>query len=92
MKREVRRERMFPDELDASLVACPVVYFPYGLYELRGPHWAMAGGAVARFCTVASGKLRLARERADTCLKVNDELPIGISFPRLRGTLDRSPC
>jgi creatinine amidohydrolase len=35
--REVRWERMFPDELEAALAACPVVYFPYGLCEPHGP-------------------------------------------------------
>jgi len=36
--REVRWERMFPDELEAALAACPVVYFPYGLCEPHGLH------------------------------------------------------
>lgn len=35
--RQVRWERMFPDELEAALAACPVVYFPYGLCEPHGP-------------------------------------------------------
>lgn len=35
--REVRWERMFPDELEQALAACPVVYFPYGLCEPHGP-------------------------------------------------------
>lgn len=35
--REVRWERMFPDELEAAFKACPVVYFPYGLCEPHGP-------------------------------------------------------
>jgi creatinine amidohydrolase len=35
--REVRWERMFPDELEAALAAYPVVYFPYGLCEPHGP-------------------------------------------------------
>ena len=33
--REVRWERMFPDELERAFADCPVVYFPYGLCE---PH------------------------------------------------------
>jgi creatinine amidohydrolase len=37
MVREVRWERMFPDELEAAFAACPVVYFPYGLCEPHGP-------------------------------------------------------
>lgn len=36
--REVRWERMFPDELEAAFQACPVVYFTYGLCEPHGPH------------------------------------------------------
>jgi creatinine amidohydrolase len=39
--REVRWERMFPDELEAALAGCPVVYFPYGLCEPHGPHNAV---------------------------------------------------
>lgn len=35
--REVRWERMFPDELNAAFDACPGVYFPYGLCEPHGP-------------------------------------------------------
>ncbi|MCC7492782.1 MAG: creatininase family protein [Fimbriimonadaceae bacterium] len=35
--REVRWERMFPDELEAAFAACPGVYFPYGLCEPHGP-------------------------------------------------------
>ncbi|MAE65218.1 MAG: hypothetical protein CMJ18_13185 [Phycisphaeraceae bacterium] len=37
MRREVRWERMFPDELEAAFDACPVVYLPYGLCEPHGP-------------------------------------------------------
>jgi creatinine amidohydrolase len=40
-RREVRWERMFPDELEAAYAACPVVYFPYGLCEPHGPHCAV---------------------------------------------------
>ena len=36
--REVRWERMFPDELEAAFAACPAVYFTYGLCEPHGPH------------------------------------------------------
>jgi len=39
--REVRWERMFPDELEAAFAACPVVYFPYGLCEPHGPQNAI---------------------------------------------------
>ena len=35
---KVQWERMFPDELEAAIEACPVVYFPYGLCEPHGPH------------------------------------------------------
>ena len=37
MRREVRWERMFPDELEAAFEKCPVVYFCYGLCEPHGP-------------------------------------------------------
>ena len=35
--REVRWERMFPDQLEAALAACPMIYFAYGLCEPHGP-------------------------------------------------------
>ena len=40
-RREVRWERMFPDELEAAFEACPVVYFTYGLCEPHGPQNAV---------------------------------------------------
>ena len=40
-KREVRWERMFPDELEAAFAACPALYFTYGLCEPHGPHCAL---------------------------------------------------
>ena len=39
--REVRWERMFPDELEAAFAVCPVVYFAYGLCEPHGPQNAV---------------------------------------------------
>jgi creatinine amidohydrolase len=39
--REVRWERMFPDQLEAAFADCPVVYFPYGLCEPHGPQNAV---------------------------------------------------
>ena len=41
MGREVRWERMFPDQLERAFSECPVVYFPYGLCEPHGPHNAI---------------------------------------------------
>ena len=38
---EVRWERMFPDQLEARIAQCPVVYFSYGLCEPHGPHNAL---------------------------------------------------
>ncbi|MFW5826236.1 MAG: creatininase family protein [bacterium] len=35
--REVRWERMYPDELEAAFADRPLVYFPYGLCEPHGP-------------------------------------------------------
>ncbi|MFW6039031.1 MAG: creatininase family protein [bacterium] len=37
MPREVRWERMYRDELESAIEACPVVYFAYGLCEPHGP-------------------------------------------------------
>src|SRR5207249_10355229 len=39
--REVRWERMFPDELEREFGECPLVYFPYGLCEPHGPQNAL---------------------------------------------------
>jgi creatinine amidohydrolase len=39
--REVRWERMFPDQLEDSFALCPLVYFTYGLCEPHGPHNAL---------------------------------------------------
>ena len=39
--REVRWERMFPDELESAIADCPVVYFAYGLCEPHGPQNAV---------------------------------------------------
>lgn len=39
--REVRWERMFPDELETAFAACPGVWFSYGLCEPHGPHNAL---------------------------------------------------
>ena len=41
MRHEGRWERMFPDELEAALEACPMVYLPYGLCEPHGWHNAV---------------------------------------------------
>ena len=35
--KEVRWERMFPDQLDKAFDECPVIYFTYGLCEPHGP-------------------------------------------------------
>ena len=39
--REVRWERMFPDQLEAAFAECPLVYFTYGLCEPHGPQNAL---------------------------------------------------
>ena len=44
--REVRWERMFPDELEQAFAACPVVYFTYGLCEPHGPQNAIGLDAI----------------------------------------------
>lgn len=41
MRREVRWERMFVDEIEQAFAACPVAYLPYGLCEPHGPHNAL---------------------------------------------------
>jgi len=35
--REVRWEKMFPDQLDHAFSECPVIYFTYGMCEPHGP-------------------------------------------------------
>ena len=39
--REVRWERMFPNELEAAFAACPLVFMPYGICEPHGPQNAV---------------------------------------------------
>jgi len=54
--REVRWERMFPDELERAFGACPVVYFTYGLCEPHGPQNTLGLDALkahAIACTAA---------------------------------------
>lgn len=46
MRREVRWERMFPDELEAAKSACPLVYLTYGLCEPHGPQNALGMDAL----------------------------------------------
>ncbi len=41
MNREVRWERMFPDQLEQAFSACPMVYYPYGMCEPHGPQNAL---------------------------------------------------
>lgn len=46
MRREVRWERMFADELERACEAHPIVYLPYGLCEPHGPHNALGMDAL----------------------------------------------
>ena len=39
--REVRWERMFPDQLEQAFTECPLLYLTYGLCEPHGPHCAL---------------------------------------------------
>lgn len=39
--KEVRWERMFPDQLEAAFGECPLLYLTYGLCEPHGPHNAV---------------------------------------------------
>lgn len=41
MPREVRWERMFPDQLEAAFAERPVCYMPYGICEPHGPACAL---------------------------------------------------
>ena len=55
--REVRWERMFPDELERAFADCPVVYFAYGLCEPHGPQNALGldalkAHAIECFCRI----------------------------------------
>lgn len=45
-RREVRWERMFPDELEAAIEEYPIVYLPYGLCEPHGPQNALGMDAL----------------------------------------------
>jgi creatinine amidohydrolase len=45
-KREVRWERMFPDELEDAFEEFPIVYLPYGLCEPHGPQNALGMDAL----------------------------------------------
>lgn len=45
-RREVRWERMFPDELEAAFDEYPIIYLPYGLCEPHGPQNAMGMDAL----------------------------------------------
>jgi creatinine amidohydrolase len=47
--REVRWERMFPDELEAAFAARPLVYFAYGLCEPHGPQNAVGLDALKAY-------------------------------------------
>ncbi len=46
MRREVRWERMFPDELEAAFADCPLAWFTYGLCEPHGPQNAVGLDAI----------------------------------------------
>ena len=61
MEREVRWERMFPDQLEAAFAETPVVYFPYGLCEPHGPQNALGLDALkahAICCRAARARRR----------------------------------
>jgi len=45
-RREVRWERMFPDELERAFQECPLLYLTYGLCEPHGPHNAVGLDAI----------------------------------------------
>jgi creatinine amidohydrolase len=60
MEREVRWERMFPDELEAAFAEKPVLYIPYGLCEPHGPQNAVGldalkAHAICRRAAAAGG-------------------------------------
>ncbi|MBK36550.1 MAG: hypothetical protein CME26_13610 [Gemmatimonadetes bacterium] len=46
MRREVRWERMFPDELESAFAECPLAWFTYGLCEPHGPQNAVGLDAI----------------------------------------------
>ena len=55
-RREVRWDRMFPDELEAAFEECPIAYLPYGLCEPHGPQNAVGMDAIrahGTLCRVA---------------------------------------
>ncbi len=58
--KEVRWERMFPDQLERAFENCPLVYFTYGLCEPHGPQNAVGldslkAHAIARKAAEAGG-------------------------------------
>ena len=57
-RREVRWERMFPDELEAAFQNCPVVYFAYGLCEPHGPQNAVGLDALKAHAVVCKAARR----------------------------------
>lgn len=57
-RREVRWERMYPDELEQAFEECPLVYFPYGLCEPHGPHCALGLDGLKAYAVAC----RVARE------------------------------
>ena len=54
--REVRWERMFPDELEEAFGRNPTVVFPYGLCEPHGPHDAAGADALSAWDLLPGGK------------------------------------
>jgi creatinine amidohydrolase len=59
MRREVRWERMFPDELEEAFAACQALYLPYGLCEPHGPTNAVGLDALkAHAICVCAARLR----------------------------------
>ena len=55
--REVRWERMFPDELEAAFEQCPLAWLAYGLCEPHGPHNTLGLDALrAHGCCVEAAR------------------------------------
>ena len=55
IRREVRWQLVFPDELEAAIAEFPIVYMPYGQCEPHGPQTRWVVMHRTRGCTARSG-------------------------------------
>jgi hypothetical protein len=86
--REVRWERLFPDEIRAAFDALPGVYLPYGLCEPHGPHNALGCDGLR----TTAERRGPATASTDPCRSYNPRNPRNLwlnpPFPATRGEGD----